>query len=291
MPLYRIPERVQVSYVKFELANYLSDAEQEMAKMTNLDDRIEAVYQQRGTNYYKDVKSPEEAKAKIKEEVRKEFMAAAARARANAFATELFNKEPMRPENLAALATESNLTVRLSAPFDQASGPTNLEVGSSFVKAAFSLSPTNEPFAGPLPGEDAFYVIALNKRIPSEAPTLDQVRDRVVADYKYVQALNQARQAGQSFYLTLTNGLAHGKTFSALCAEAKLTTLQLRPFSISTRSLPDIEELVSLNLLQQLAFSSPPGTAAYFLPGNDRDYISNVHGIRELKHNAFGEPK
>ena len=134
-------------------------------------------------------------------------------------------------------------------------------------------------------------MIAFNKRIPSEAPTLDQVRERVVADYKNGQALNQARQAGQSFYQTLTNGLAHGKTFAAVCAEAKLKPLSLAPFSISTRTLPETEEQVSLNLLQQLAFSSPPGTVAYFQPGVDADYIFNVHGIRGLKHNAFGEPK
>jgi hypothetical protein len=290
MALYRIPERVQVSYVKFDLTNFVAEADQQMAKMTNLEDRIEAVYQQRGTNYYKEAKSPEDAKAKIRGEARKEFMATAARARANAFATELFNRE-LRPESLATLATESNLTVRVSAPFDLETGPKDLDVGPSFAKTAFSLSPTNEPFAGPLAGEDAIYVIAYNKRIPSEVPTLDQVRERVVADYKYGQALNQARQAGQAFYQTLTNGLAQGKTFSALCAEAKFKPLEVPPFSLSTRSLPDIEEQVSLNLLQQLAFSSPPGTVGYFQPGTSADLIFNVHGVRPVRPNAFGAPR
>jgi len=167
-------------------------------------------------------------------------MATAARARANAFATELFNRE-LRPESLATLAIESNLTVRVSAPFDLETGPKDLDAGPSFAKSAFSLSPTNEPFAGPLAGEDAIYVIAYNKRIASEVPTLDQVRERVVADYKYAQALNQARQAGQAFYQTLTNGLAQGKAFSALCAEAKFKPLEVPPFSLSTRSLQEVQ--------------------------------------------------
>ena len=56
------------------------------------------------------------------------------------------------------------------------------------------------------------YVIAFNKKLPSEIPTLDQIRDQVVKDYRYSQALNLARKAGTDFYQTLTNGLAQGKT-------------------------------------------------------------------------------
>src|SRR6266404_1363603 len=98
---YRIPERMQVSYVKFDLTNFLAEADQEMAKTTNLTQRIDAVYQQRGTNYYKDAKSPEEAKEKIREEMRKELSIFDARKKASAFATDLLNKEPWLPENLA----------------------------------------------------------------------------------------------------------------------------------------------------------------------------------------------
>src|SRR5258708_38924498 len=80
---YRIPERMQVSYVKFDITNFLTEADQDLAKTTNLSQRIDAVYQQRGTNYYKDVKSPEEAKEKIREEMRKELSTIAARKKAS----------------------------------------------------------------------------------------------------------------------------------------------------------------------------------------------------------------
>ena len=165
---YRIPDRVQVSYVEFPLTNFLAEANQEMEKMTNINDTIETIYQQRGTNYYKEAKSPEEAKVKIREEIRKEFMTRAAHKKANAFATELFNKEPRQPENLAALAKESGSTVKVTAPFDRKEGPTEIKVGDNFAKTAFALSPTDEPFAPPLIGEEAVYVIAFNKTIPSE---------------------------------------------------------------------------------------------------------------------------
>ena len=262
---YRIPERLQVSYVEFPLTNFAAKAAEDMAKMTNLDERIEALYQQRGgTNYYREAKSPEEAKQKIREEARKEFMTAAAQKNAREFATELFNKEPMQAENLATLAKEKGLTVKLSSPFDREEGPQELKVGSDFAKKAFTLSPTNEPYAGPLIGDDAVFVIAYNKQLPSEIPPLDQIRDRVTADYKYEQARLLARNAGQAFDMTLTNGLAQNKTFSNICAEAKVSVTNLPPFSLSTRALPGVEEHINLNQLKQLAFSTSPGKASPF---------------------------
>jgi len=268
LPNYRIPERVQVSYVEYVLTNFLADANAEMAKMTNIDERLEAVYQQRGTNYYKEVKSPQEAKEKIREEMRKELMTMAAAKQANVFANEVFDKEPTRPENLAALAKQKGLTGKVSAPFDREEGPKDLHVNADFTKKAFGLS-SNEPFAGPLVGEESVYVIAMDKRIPSEIPALDQIRDRVTADYKYDQARSLARQAGQAFYTTVTNGLGQGETFSNICAEAKVQMTELPAFSLSTRTLPVAEDHLNLNSrggLKEIAFSTPPGKAANFQP-------------------------
>ena len=39
---YEIPDRVQVSYVRFDYSNYAAQALPELAKMTNLDQQIEA---------------------------------------------------------------------------------------------------------------------------------------------------------------------------------------------------------------------------------------------------------
>ena len=91
MARYRLPERVQVSYVKFDLTNFWAAADQEMTKLTNfaalvqsgiiagadqamatfanLAAVIDAIYEQRGTNYYREAGSPEEAKQLIREEL------------------------------------------------------------------------------------------------------------------------------------------------------------------------------------------------------------------------------
>ena len=197
---------------------------------------------------------------------------------ANVFANEVFDKEPTRPENLAALAKQKSLTVKVSAPFDREEGPKDLHVNADFAKKAFGLT-TNEPFAGPIAGEDAVYVIAMDKRIPSEIPPLEQIRERVTADYKYDQAKSLARQAGQAFYTTLTNGLGQGKTFSNICAEAKVQMTELPPFSLSTRAVPEAEDHLSLNGrggLKELAFSTTPGKAANFQPTSEGGAILYV---------------
>ena len=55
LAVYRIPDRVQVSYVRFDLTNFLAEANQELARMTNLDLQIEEAYRQGGTNFLREV--------------------------------------------------------------------------------------------------------------------------------------------------------------------------------------------------------------------------------------------
>ena len=63
------------------------------------------------------------------------------------------------------------------------------------------------------------------------------------------------------FAQTVTNGLAQGKSFAAVCADAKVQPVNLSPFSLSSRFVPETEERVSLDQLKNAAFSTPPGRA------------------------------
>jgi len=60
---------------------------------------LEAVYQERGTNFYSDAKSPEEAKQRILQEEQRKLALSKARKKANEFATAVFAVEPVRAEN------------------------------------------------------------------------------------------------------------------------------------------------------------------------------------------------
>lgn len=258
---YIIPDRVQVSYVRFNVTNYLAQAQTELS--SNLTDLVEANYQRLGTNYFADAKSPEEAKARIREQLIRTQAMAEARKKALEFANTLYDIKPFATDNLQKLATTNGVVAGITAPFARDEDPKDLDVGSEFSKAAFGMTP-DEPYAGPLAGQDGVYVISYNKQLPRETPSLDQVRQRVVNDYKRSQATMQAQFAGRMFYQTLTNGLAQGKSFTNLCAEAHLKPMEVPPFSISTRSVPGVEDLVSLTQLKQLAFSTTPGKVSNF---------------------------
>jgi hypothetical protein len=116
----------------------------------------------------------------------------------------------------------------------------------------------------------------LKDRIPSSVPPLDSIRDIVMADYQNTQARELARQAGLTFYNTLTNGLAQGKSFDAVCQETNVTPIKVPPFSLKTRALPEIEATVSLQELKNVAFNLVPGKTSTFVPSRQGGFILYV---------------
>lgn len=278
LAVYRLPDRVQVSFVRFDLTNFQAEANQELAKMTNLDLQIEEAYRRDGTNFLREAKaqSLEEAKLKLRDGERKRFEAQGAKKKATEFATPLFDMEPLRADNLRTLAKEKGLTVQVTAPFDSEYGPNDLQVvGSDFAKKAFALTP-EYPFAGPIVCLDSVYVIAFDKKLPSEIPALDQIRAQVVKDYERERAQALALKAGIDFHQMLTNELAQGKTFASICLNAKLKPVSVPPISLSTRELPAVEDHVALNQFKQLAFTTPIGSPSSFQQTSDGGLIIYV---------------
>ena len=271
MARYRLPERVQVSYVAFVVSNLLAQAEAELVK-TNFTDLIEAAYQQVGTNYYKEAKSPDEVRAKIRQDLILRDAERIVRRQANEFANAVDDLKPKTAANLEKLADERKLTVQISEPFDREEGPKEFVVGADFIKAAFTLTP-DEPFAGPFGGRDAAYAIAFKARLASEIPPFGTLRERVTADYQQAQSVLAARKAGDDFARALTNGLATGKKFSSVCVEAGVNPVTLPPLSLSTRAVVPIEEHVSLNQFKSAAFTTPLGQASGFVPTADGGFV------------------
>jgi len=273
MSRYRIPERMQVSYVKFDVTNYLAEADQQLAQRTNLTAELQAEYQRRGADFFKDADgktlSPESAIEKIKEDSRRGLALLEARKKATAFAEQLYeqyNEKPPGQTNIlesvaAAVAYRSAVT----EPFASSEGPKDLKVLDTFTQVAFALSPEQPMASEPLVGEDGVFVIALKRKLPSEMQPFATVREKVVEEYRRQEAMEAARNAGRTFYATLTNGLAQNKTFEAICAEAKMQPTQLPPCSLSTRSLPDWEARLDLNLVKEIASALTPGQTSEFI--------------------------
>jgi hypothetical protein len=266
---YRWPDRVQVNYVAFEVTNYLARAKTEWTR-TNLEEAVEANYLQVGENY-KNSKTPAEAKDKIREELIFQRARQDAFNDARDFASTVFNMDPVKPENLATGAREKGLLVYTTAPFSARFGPEEFAAPPGFAKAAFSLSP-DAPFAGPMAGPNAVYVIAYGKQLPSDIPSLDQIRERVTQEYRWHEATLLAWHAGTEFAHTLTS-ITADHNFASQCNAAGLQPQQLRPFSLSTQELPEFAEPADLNQLKQVAFSTLLGKTSGFATNSAGGFI------------------
>jgi len=282
---YRLPDRVQVSYVEFNASNYLAQAKAEWAK-TNLEEVVEANYRQLDPDYFPDAKTPDAVRAKIRDVLIRNRALTDANQQANDFARALFAVEPVKPENLATVAKQKGLTVHLTAPFGSAYGPEEFSAPPEFTKTAFELTP-DEPLAGPVAGPSAVYIIALVKQLPSEIPAFDQIRARVMQDYRLREATLLAQRDGTNFYLKAAVQMATGKTFAQVAVAAGLQPQALPPFSLSTRELPELGDRAGLDQLKQAAFMTPVGHASGFVETSDGGFVLYVQSQLPVEQAAM----
>jgi SurA-like protein len=282
---YRLPDRVQVSYVEFNITNFLAQSKAEWAK-TNFDEQVDAVYNQYGAQGFPEEKTPEAAKAKIREILIRQRALAAARIRADEFANAVFSLDPAKPENLATVARQKGLAVHVTAPFDSQYGPAEFTAPEGFTKIAFGLS-TDEPFSSPIIGPDGVYVIAFAGQLPSEIPPLEQIRTRVTQDFQLHAATLLAQRAGTNFIHTLTSALADGKSFASTCLAAGLQPEILPPFSRATRELPELADRAELSQLKQVAFATPVGDTSGFQETDDGGFIVLVQSQLPVDETAM----
>jgi hypothetical protein len=271
---YRVPEKVRVSYVEFSKSNFLADADQRFATLTNLDLQIRDMYYKAGTNSFRDTNGnvlPEkEAIAKIKEDQRGRLALDFAHRKANDFANKLYDQTPVRAENLDKLAASEGLKVQVTPPFDMEEGPTNLNVSPKFASVAFSLAPNKPISFEPLEGENGIYIIALKESLPGRFQSFEEVQDKVTEDYKRFNSFTLARNDATNFVAKATNGIAQGKTFSEVAQQMKVPVETLPPISPSTESLTNLEERINVRQLKSILFSLEPGKASSFI-GNPPD--------------------
>ena len=286
MAQYRLPERVQVNYVEFNLTNFLAQAKTELAK-SNLDNLVDVNYRQLGPDYFPDAKTPDTAKAKIRDLIFRQQALADARAQANDFASTVFNVNPLQADNLAAVAKQKGLAVRLTAPFASLYGPVEFSAPAAFTKSAFALT-SDDPLAGPIVGPASVYVIALARQLPSEIPPLDAIRDRVTQDYRTVQATMFAQRIGTNFAPALAGQLMAGHSFAAACVAAGLQPETLPPFSLSAQDLPELGDRVELNQFLQVAANISTGHTSPFIQTASGGFIVYIQSRLPLDSAAMG---
>ncbi len=279
---YRIPEKLQVAVLKFPATNFLAEANQELAKNTNVNQYVESVYLQRGTNSFKGPDnlplSAEAAKEKIRDEIRHSIALEEAWKKAVEFDNELFQQAD-KTNALERLAAAKGLQVEVTPPFARYQTPPNLNVPPAFGQAAAKLTPEDPYPEQPIRAEDAVYVIALKQQIPSEVPPLDSIRDQVAQDYRNNRALELARAAGRELFNAVTNGLAQGQSFDAVAAQHQVTPVSLAPFSRKASDLPALPNRADVSRVVHTAFGVSPGKVSEFVPTGTGGFIVYVKRI------------
>ena len=277
MAIYRLPERVAVTFVKFEATNYFAEADKQIASVTNYAQMVDAEYQKRGAASFKDfagnLLTPEAAKEQIRSEHRMDTALVAARRKAAEFVEEVLaahEADATKTNLLEQVAQTRGMVAIDTAPFTQRDGPREMRTMATFSTVAFKLTP-EEPYSNPIPDEEAVYAISLKQRLPSSNPPWESVQARVTEEFRRSQALDAARNACRTASGILTNGLAAGRKFEELCAEAKVTPIRLPAFSQSTRSLPEAET-------NRIALGDLKGTASALSPGKLSDPVSTREG-------------
>jgi hypothetical protein len=287
---YRLPERLQLDYVKFEATNYLSAADKDIGGITNLDERVEQTYLQAGpdafTNELGKPLSADEAKAKIKHNLREGMALREARKAANDFLSKLATghdkDHPITTADIEKAAKEENLTAKVTQPFDSRNPPAELDVVPRALRMVFALQPgaPDDQFTT-LVGDEAVYVVGLNKRLPSEARPLDAVRDRVTEDYKEAKAMQMVKNAGQRLETAIRAGMEGGESFDALCAAQGIKPVSLPPFTMTTETLTNIDR-PEFEHIQSTAYNLPTGKVSGFVESMGGGFIVYVKSRGEV---------
>ncbi len=151
---------------------------------------------------------------------------------ARRFADRISARRGGTPMTFEEAVTASNLTVTVTPPFAVGDVIPGVKAGPEFAAAAadLDLTPRNRT-SRPVQGEEGYYVMALEEKIPEQIPPLESVKDRVTADYR-AHLLEQA---------TLARAQAVRKAASASNATlATVAQAQGLPLQSLTNFAPDL---------------------------------------------------
>ena len=279
MAAYREPEKLQASYVTFELSNFLASAELKLGR-TNLDNNVEALYRQEGMAAVPGATNVDQAKAKIRAYFLRQEQAAQATKAANDFASALYAMKPVAAGNLAVVAKEKGLAVHTTAPFANGFSPEGLP--ETFAQMAFKVNGDQQVFSEIFSGTDALYLLAIEKEFPSTVPTLVQLGSRVGDDYRAMTAQNLARTEGAMFHSNVTAQVIAGKTFAQAAVAAGHSPVMLKPFSLSSPAIPEAGDRAEVGAFKQAAFTTPPGKVSQFFPTSEGGFVLSPQSVEPV---------
>lgn len=262
MAIYRVEEKRKIRYVKFAATNYLAEAETRLNQSTNIQEMIDAIYLDRGTNSFTlngEVLSAEDAKKQIREEELEKAGLEVAVEETKKFMQGFANYEAFSSAVLEQLAVEGGQESKVTTEFSRNQLAPGLGVSFTFTQRAYELT-EEEPIASPFEAPDAIYLFALEEIIPDHPPTLDEVRARVVGNFRRDEQLQAARDEATQFQESLQAAMAEGKTFSEACSELGQTVVEIPNVSLASTTLEGLTDgRITVGWVQDMAFSMEPG--------------------------------
>ena len=280
--LYRLPPRVQLNYIEYDLTNFFAAAVQKLGP-TNIPIQVDSYYAQHGLESIPGAKTPEEAKAKIRDSfVRTEARNEASDA-AKQFLTKLFAIDKVKAADLVTLAKSEGLTVRTTAPFSEKDGPDEFLMQPESIQQvsaqAFALTDESPFFTTPVPTAEAVYIMGLASALPSTIEPLDLIHDRVVRDYQHEQGIILARTAGSKFYATAVTQMAAGRTFAQVAVAAGQAPIAFKPFSLSSSDIPEAGNFADPRQIEEAAAKTQVGHVSSLQVTAEGGYVLFVQSM------------
>lgn len=280
LALYRNPERVQISYVKFDAASFHAAAEQRMAKQSNeVEQVVSSYYAQRGPDYYKGTNGlalpAAEARQRIRdEEVRRSFAVVEAQKQANVLIEQLLELKPQTVEAFEKKAAEMGYQAVVTQPFGQFAQPAGANFPAGFGSAAFQLS-TNAPYLEEaVVGTNAVFVAALKARIESSQKPFEEVRVQVTSDYQNREVLAMMNQAGRELQQGLKSAVAQGNAFDDAASGSGVQVVDLLPFAKQDVFVQGVPDQSSLSSVKDVIFALKRGEVSEFSPTQNGGFIA-----------------
>lgn len=198
-------------------------------------------------------------------EIREDLVRSRSLRRAGDRATELSVKlvaEPGQPQpDFAKVAAGYGVTVGETDFFGAQDTPAGIKAGTAFNQAVFNLS-KDSPCSDPVEGTGGYYVLELVATKPSTIPPFEQVKAQVVAKLKQERAYEATGKRGSDLREQVVKLMGTGKSFTAACAELKLTPRQAEPFTLSAT----VTNLPAATALKEAVLSMRVNAVSEFIP-------------------------
>jgi hypothetical protein len=244
---FRMPAKVQVSYVELPVEQYVEQAEVPEGAALQ-------VYNQ-NLQYYRieneDPNAPVEYKAfeDVEEEINGEIRRVVARRmaaeEATALVADIAPKAEGETPDFAGAAAAADLAVKRLPAFGPEDPIPGVDSTAPFRQAAFRLQDdVYSSFSDAVVGQDFVYVLSLVKRYPSFLPGFDAVEEQAIQVARNIAVQEALAKRADKLNDELAAAMADGKSFDQLVADLGLSVQKTDEFTAESR--PEMDHADSI---------------------------------------------